>query len=920
MDVLMYLLSVPERAADWSGVQRRAFRELTRAIAACEHPLLHATIHADILPDVLRAAVYRGWSTVGSLKDVIHKVQDPREPYAHKYFAFARAGAEADGSSPVGAKARSATPLPVQDVVLYARQILDGVAFLLSFGFPCPHIHLGNIILSKQGHCQISDYELAVLLAPAYQASLAHPRLAPGASAFNIDPAVVGFGHCLFEMLTASELTPHELHQWERSGRFTPRNSGAPPQESSAQSKRLWQLLESIFFPSPGVSDGPTIESLRMDPVFGVAGLGYSTPVTPPPELDEDQKALLATARDYYTFTGIAPVPPPAADATLGLTLSTFKTLSNLATPHSTPNPSARNSFARSISQDTSEDRSPSLDTSGGASVTTAASTSNLGAMAEQHVATTAPVSALAATKFELVQAHTTEVRSETLLETESASAVTAVASGAAPTDDASSSTLMRLSRPTSSCSEASRGEPAPSAANTNEASWQRAPPLPPFKSMSACSRPRPRGLSSAPRLNASKSEDGSQFPRSHLGPVLVEAHLSPAQNPHAFQLVAQVHNSSSDLSLQLESFGATGDDLLKPDDELPSAPSSSLPRSNSVIDLDPPRVANARQTVSDIMPFKPPASSLSNAPSASKESPTALRTIQDGEHEAASPEPQRHSAVDESIGASASAPAHAEFEPKLLPPEAASGSDNAEEDAAHAEMVRAAAKLPNKNRPSDYAWLARLLRSIMTNSATSVTDLSCNTRLCPLFVVAGACPNSFCGMQAVMYASVSGSPQVDLDFWWVKPEAANPNALEQHTLNRHSKGPHKNDPGRSRALYVQFADLFTAADGGATVGGGMLKFGVMHVGVSPRAYIEQLATGERYYIYLIWQETWTSNPFARSKFILGKIVYQRDPRAKKLYARPYSYKDGVLTVPVNGPEEVVSSVLPSDRIKLGCS
>ena len=68
-----------------------------------------------------------------------------------------------------------------------------------------------------------------------------------------------------------------------------------------------------------------------------------------------------------------------------------------------------------------------------------------------------------------------------------------------------------------------------------------------------------------------------------------------------------------------------------------------------------------------------------------------------------------------------------------------------------------------------------------------------------------------------------------------------------------------------------------------------------------------------------IWQENWTSNPFASSKFIIGKIVYQRDPASTLLYARPYAYRDGVLTVPAEGEEEEVESVLPSDRIKLNC-
>ena len=83
-------------------------------------------------------------------------------------------------------------------------------------------------------------------------------------------------------------------------------------------------------------------------------------------------------------------------------------------------------------------------------------------------------------------------------------------------------------------------------------------------------------------------------------------------------------------------------------------------------------------------------------------------------------------------------------------------------------------------------------------------------------------------------------------------------------------KGVHKNDPGRSRALYIQFADLFQSSAGSATIGGGLLLFGVVDVGSVRRAYIEQAQSGERYYISLIWQESWTSNPFASSKFIIG--------------------------------------------------
>ena len=86
------------------------------------------------------------------------------------------------------------------------------------------------------------------------------------------------------------------------------------------------------------------------------------------------------------------------------------------------------------------------------------------------------------------------------------------------------------------------------------------------------------------------------------------------------------------------------------------------------------------------------------------------------------------------------------------------------------------------------------------------------------------------------------------------------------------------------------------------------------------RAYIEQLATGERYWLYLIWQEDWTTNPFARSKYVKGQIVYQRSAGDGAYFARPYKIEDGAVHVPP-GPEHerAAPSVLPGDALKLGC-
>jgi len=156
------------------------------------------------------------------------------------------------------------------------------------------------------------------------------------------------------------------------------------------------------------------------------------------------------------------------------------------------------------------------------------------------------------------------------------------------------------------------------------------------------------------------------------------------------------------------------------------------------------------------------------------------------------------------------------------------------------------------------------------------------------------------------------------LDFWWLKPRGA---ALDERTLHRHASGDAKNDPAASRAVYEPLAKLFMS-DGPEVVkaGGGRLSFGVARAeDGKPRAFIEQRDSGERYYLCLIWQENFTTNPLARSKLLSGKLVYQLAPRATVFHARPFVLRDGVLSVSTDAPEEKFSSALPPDTIKLGC-
>ena len=58
-------------------------------------------------------------------------------------------------------------------------------------------------------------------------------------------------------------------------------------------------------------------------------------------------------------------------------------------------------------------------------------------------------------------------------------------------------------------------------------------------------------------------------------------------------------------------------------------------------------------------------------------------------------------------------------------------------------------AQLSNKNLVRDYEWLAELLDSIVRGKVDKVADLAGGLSGAPIFVVAGGCPNAFCGMQA---------------------------------------------------------------------------------------------------------------------------------------------------------------------------
>jgi len=198
-----------------------------------------------------------------------------------------------------------------------------------------------------------------------------------------------------------------------------------------------------------------------------------------------------------------------------------------------------------------------------------------------------------------------------------------------------------------------------------------------------------------------------------------------------------------------------------------------------------------------------------------------------------------------------------------------------------------------NANMPADYVWLEEPIRSLASDQAHTLgcVDVASGEGFTPLFFCLGACPNTFCGMQVVMFCLPDRKDEID--FWWVKPKKGNL-LLEPNTLGLHKKGTYKNDPGRSRPVFKPLADLFSQN----TIVG-RHSFGIEPATAreqSPRrAYIDQKDgdSTQRYYLAYIWQEDWTTNPFARVKSTRGKLVYQKQSEALRFYSRQYCITQG---------------------------
>ncbi|XP_035907002.1 PX domain-containing protein kinase-like protein isoform X2 [Anopheles stephensi] len=174
------------------------------------------------------ALVIRKFYKQGSLKDVLCSAS-PCNPFLSKY------------GSPKGR-----TPLPLKDLALYARQILEAIRFLHSKGMACGHVHCGNVIV-VDGIAKLMDVENFIFGVPSFYRPffVQHSKIN---TCEAID--VYGFGHLLYEMCM-----------------------GYPLQDSYARQisdcpDSLKSLLESILSKDACKSSLPTLDQLTTHPFF----------------------------------------------------------------------------------------------------------------------------------------------------------------------------------------------------------------------------------------------------------------------------------------------------------------------------------------------------------------------------------------------------------------------------------------------------------------------------------------------------------------------------------------------------------------------------------------------------------------------------------------------------------------------------
>uniref|UniRef100_A0A1B0D5J5 PX domain-containing protein kinase-like protein n=1 Tax=Phlebotomus papatasi TaxID=29031 RepID=A0A1B0D5J5_PHLPP len=207
-------------------VDDREIHAALKNLSGIQHPYIQPLDY--VTSNDNGALVIRKFISHGSLKDQLCTVQ-PVNPFLTKY-----------------GNPKNRSPLPLRDVALYGRQILEAIRFLHSKGLPNGHVHAGNVVIVN-GTARLLDIENFILGVPAFY----RPFFMQHSKIHTFEAVdVYSFGHLLYEM-----------------------TMGYPLQESVARQitdcpDSLRQLLESILLKDSCKNGLPTLDQVAQHAFF----------------------------------------------------------------------------------------------------------------------------------------------------------------------------------------------------------------------------------------------------------------------------------------------------------------------------------------------------------------------------------------------------------------------------------------------------------------------------------------------------------------------------------------------------------------------------------------------------------------------------------------------------------------------------
>lgn len=224
-NVQEYLLSWTEYGPD-KYIDEKEIHNVFKNLSGIQHPYIYPIEY--VVTNDCGALIIRKLNKSGSLKDILCGSL-PLNPFLTKY-----------------GNPKTRHPLPLKEVALYGRQILEALRFLHSKGLPYGHLHTGNIIILN-GVAHLLDVENFLLGVPSFYRPffVQHSKI----NTFEaID--IYAFGHVMFEM-----------------------SMGYPLQESVARHitdcpESLKALLESVLLKDSLKSTIPTLDQLAQHHFF----------------------------------------------------------------------------------------------------------------------------------------------------------------------------------------------------------------------------------------------------------------------------------------------------------------------------------------------------------------------------------------------------------------------------------------------------------------------------------------------------------------------------------------------------------------------------------------------------------------------------------------------------------------------------